>query len=68
MSKKGCGRKKKLMEGERRVGGEKEKGRNPYVVIFCKQKEWKEVFCQILNGKQGEGDIEDETRERVDLQ
>lgn len=68
MSKKGCGRKKK--NHGRRVGGEMDKGKNPYVVLFSKQKECKEVeiklFCQILNLKQ-EGDIEDETREKVDL-
>lgn len=68
MSKKGCGRKKKS-HGRRKKSGIKEK--NPYIVIFSKQKEWREVevelFCQILNGRQGEGNTEDEARERVDL-
>ena len=48
-----------------------DKGKNPFTVIFSKQKEWTEVefelFCQILNGKQRVGNAEDEARERVDL-
>lgn len=46
-----------------------DKGKNPFIVIPSKQKEWRELvvelFCPIPNGRQGEGNTE--IREKVEL-
>lgn len=43
-----------------------DKGKNPFIFIPSKQKEWRElvveVFCPITNGRQGEGTLKSERR------